>query len=1020
MRLTIDRARASGRVQAPGFPATEPAAHVTTAVYPDVDQQAGRRSASRQHPPPVQVPQSAALGQVVQVAAGYTGGGGAAAAPPPQDNDEPDSPLRGVVRSAPAQQVAAGAAAAGAAAAAEAWLAATAGGGGGAAAGPDVTLQPSGAAAVDGGGDASEAETPNARASANSPFRNAPVPVVISPSKPDEGGVVYRDPRDTIESHRSHGSRGSPEEVGQGGGGGSRGGSGGGGGQLQVEVEVPAYASASYRPGDSLQGPLPGGASPRLPGGTQHTAPQHPSGRSSAAGHPDLVRQAGRPPSQSYGGGYQQPQPPTAAAVASASTAQGQWESEAPLEGDPAYLAYANLMAKGEFGQVPRPDFPPGPQRASATSAAAVAAASAAVRGSVSGTFGRAGLGSRSEVPAPAPSSPAAGAAAMGAAGPAARTSAPSAVRSSAPSMAYVAGSAAWRSSRPGQLTDAERAARRSRSDLWTARASLAADARTLRAAARLLRSENRRLGGEAAALATSMEGLADGSLSPEFVRLHAEAVTRRLGFAEEVAPLLAGGLGVADRMREVLPPGTRTDVAAAAAAAANAAAAVAAAAQAATAPAATPAQPATSQAQHGPATHPVDVAADTAYAYPAEENDQVVYGADVDPAEYDFGHARAEEYRFRRYNASMAVTALAVAAAAESLVRGATATGPQAAERPGGETAAEEAGGEEAEEEDDQRDGKAEREEAAEEEEREARREAFRQRQLRSLMDLLGARAAGFDLHPRPPAPEPPQPFYEYRPPEQPQPPRTPREAAERAAAAAAAAAAAGARPAVVRAAAILAGTGGRKMDREELGPDPGVSAVERLLAPPESSLLALLYMACRQPVPAPEELMAALEAGGGGNDPQDAAAAAAEGDPRVLPASHISGLPPTGDLFMDRTSPARAPYGQTYRHVASWSVRDSHLVLERQAIEMQLAGRERVPRAYDEADRMLREPLNLDEPGLEERADELREQMQRDAYEERVAQEAERTREEEGYREEGEEETFREEEDDPEEEYS
>lgn len=53
----------------------------------------------------------------------------------------------------------------------------------------------------------------------------------------------------------------------------------------------------------------------------------------------------------------------------------------------------------------------------------------------------------------------------------------------------------------PLPAADSEWAERRAKRDLWTARSSLAADARTQRTAARLLRSENRRLGGELAAL---------------------------------------------------------------------------------------------------------------------------------------------------------------------------------------------------------------------------------------------------------------------------------------------------------------------------------------------------------------------------------------------------------------------------------------------------------------------------------------------------------------------------------------
>ncbi|GIL96320.1 hypothetical protein Vretimale_2180, partial [Volvox reticuliferus] len=256
------------------------------------------------------------------------------------------------------------------------------------------------------------------------------------------------------------------------------------------------------------------------------------------------------------------------------------------------------------------------------------------------------------------------------------------------------------------------------------------------------------------------------------------------------------------------------------------------------------------------------------------------------------------------------------------------------------------------------------------------AEEEGFPQRSRRHLTDamirVLNARAAGELMYPRPPAPDP---FGEL---DQGQgegeaPPAT---------------------PSAVRAFAILAAMGGAKMDIRRLRNDPRLSAMEQLLAPPASSLLALLYLSSRRPVPHPDDFVAGtdMEYVAVGGDMADGGGFVS---PRPEPgASPLSGWPPAGDLFMDFNSPRRAPYGQTYRHVEAWSVRDAGLVLERQAREMELAGRYRMPRAYMEADKALKQRLNLDDPDLEDRADELRDQMQQQKYEARLQEAGEELR--------------------------
>ncbi|GIL48519.1 hypothetical protein Vafri_5027 [Volvox africanus] len=239
------------------------------------------------------------------------------------------------------------------------------------------------------------------------------------------------------------------------------------------------------------------------------------------------------------------------------------------------------------------------------------------------------------------------------------------------------------------------------------------------------------------------------------------------------------------------------------------------------------------------------------------------------------------------------------------------------------------------------------------------------------AMIRVLNARAAGELMYPRPPAPDP---FGELDKGhgEGEAPPAT---------------------PSAVRAFAILAAMGGTKMDIRKLRKNPRLSAVEQMLAPPASSLLALLYLSSRRPVPHPDEFVAGTDleyvAVGGDTDVTHgggSSGGSVSQRPDPSAASPLSGWPPAGDLFMDFNSPRRAPYGQTYRHVEAWSVRDAALVLERQAREMELAGTYRMPRAYVEADKALKQRLNLDDPDLEDRADELRDQMRKQEYEKQL----------------------------------
>ncbi|KAG2499577.1 hypothetical protein HYH03_002520 [Edaphochlamys debaryana] len=1300
----------------PGYPpqvpyAPPPPAHMTTTVFASQDRLAQQppqpqhaQQAARQPPPHAQ---QAAPYPPQQPYPPTQRPPQAPPMPPPEAEEPPDSPLKGVVQAGRAaaaaaaagpSRVAAGTTAAGQVAAAEAWLKATAdaergpdgdggadrgdgdggydsGGGGG---GGDVTLMPhdtpgNGAAEAGGGGGyggyGAEAEppTPNAASaavdtSAERPFRTAAVS--REPSRPpsrEASRDVSREPSravsrtSSLNSRRGGASAAAPGAAEEGTGADA---------EPALQVEPPAY-----RPGDSIQGPLPGGSSPRIPDRPpaaptapapavvsasvasapprpplpyQHAmaaqtprrpasagGPAPPPAATAAAGgggggYPVLVRDAGRTPAQAYGygsaaasgGGRVSAEAAAAAAraatdavaaAAAAAAAAGvpytppdapRWESSKPVEGDAGYVQYANLMAKGEFGgavpdpyQGVLPGHRGGPSwrtyvmrssRASGASAPRPRPASAAPEPSLGPRAVRASL---------------AAAAASGA--PLHAGSAASALRAS---MLGGPDPAAWRERRPRYLDDVEMADRAGKRELWTARASLAADARTLRSAARLLRAENRRVGSEAAALAGSVELMSEGALAPGFVALQAEAVGRRLQAVEGYAPLIGGyaGLQGPGRGRHLGPYASEAE-AAAAAEAAMAAAEVAAESgggpDASAAPHGTDGDYAAAEAidrRYGPeysggyerrtphavggavrASFPAggvydaygyrqgryvpasaysrfqyvappelrrrrDVAGEAAlrrrlggalsmsYEQVVEQlvpphadpdamlhlvqavraskqghgpgaagagvggrvasvggsrsvtfADGVAPGAGVEAGRIDEGDEEEEEGEEeggeegegeesssaarkraaaaakklkprpppgppRSFSDSNAAAALAAAQAvlakqplpgsAAALAAAAAAAGPArggaVGPRPGGGEGEEDGDGEEMTPE--------EAEEAAAQAAAALAADVSQRHLAVEAVKVLNARAAGFEVLPRGPArpfPLPltreeggtlPQPGEELEPP-------TPRTAAR---SAAHAAHASGAGPACVAAYTILAAMGGRRMDPEELAWDPQASAVEQLLAPPASSHLALLYMSARHALPHPNDFIAGTDnsyaetataagapPGAAGPLPpgSDAAAAAAGGPRQPSPPIHTgenagdpagegapqggflhgpsawSGRPPAGDLFLDQGSPGRAPYGQSYRHVASWSVRDAGLVLERRAREMELAGRYRQPAAYLAADKSLAAPLNLDDPDLEERADELREQQKREAYEDKLRKAGEDLREQE-----------------------
>ncbi|GIL74474.1 hypothetical protein Vretifemale_4444 [Volvox reticuliferus] len=332
--------------------------------------------------------------------------------------------------------------------------------------------------------------------------------------------------------------------------------------------------------GDSIQGPLPGGSSPKpRDGGSQLLVNiargGHPSGvlSSSATGllraqspavygsvvrrpataaaavpsaspvsamnHPRLVRDAGMAPGQAYGYSAAAGSVITAAAAGEGQAEvltihPPQWESMSRLEADPSYVHYPTITAKGEFGGgVPHPHsaggfFPPPPQ---------------------AGPSWRSYL-MRSRLSAPGSRSSANWSRSRGAVAAAARASAARASAASSPSPSDPVGLVNTRHPMdtiraPTEAGYHETDQPVSKRGLWESRAALAGEARAMRAAARLLRAENRRLAGEAAALEDSVEGLAQGLLSPEFVRLHAESVERRLEFAEQYEPLVAGTMRV-------------------------------------------------------------------------------------------------------------------------------------------------------------------------------------------------------------------------------------------------------------------------------------------------------------------------------------------------------------------------------------------------------------------------------------------------------------------------------------------
>ncbi|GIL74473.1 hypothetical protein Vretifemale_4444, partial [Volvox reticuliferus] len=366
--------------------------------------------------------------------------------------------------------------------------------------------------------------------------------------------------------------------------------------------------------GDSIQGPLPGGSSPKpRDGGSQLLVNiargGHPSGvlSSSATGllraqspavygsvvrrpataaaavpsaspvsamnHPRLVRDAGMAPGQAYGYSAAAGSVITAAAAGEGQAEvltihPPQWESMSRLEADPSYVHYPTITAKGEFGGgVPHPHsaggfFPPPPQ---------------------AGPSWRSYL-MRSRLSAPGSRSSANWSRSRGAVAAAARASAARASAASSPSPSDPVGLVNTRHPMdtiraPTEAGYHETDQPVSKRGLWESRAALAGEARAMRAAARLLRAENRRLAGEAAALEDSVEGLAQGLLSPEFVRLHAESVERRLEFAEQYEPLVAArGSSRAPHTLYVGPYATEAEaVAAAAAEAAEAAATTAA-----------------------------------------------------------------------------------------------------------------------------------------------------------------------------------------------------------------------------------------------------------------------------------------------------------------------------------------------------------------------------------------------------------------------------------------------------------
>ncbi|GIL48522.1 hypothetical protein Vafri_5027 [Volvox africanus] len=537
----------SGRQSVPASRAAQAPGHVVMSVYP-----ASPPPSQQMSPPPPPPPPRQEQRQLTDAAAATAEDG---------DVEAPDSPLKGVViRSAVASPssttAAAAASAAGTLAAAEAWLAAVADQVGSPdvpVAGPaaaaesfrDITLLPRrqiSAAETDAGGtppmDADAAELP-------------PTPTAIA-------GAAVPSLAGTAETQLRVGA--SVDSL------------------QPMRLRVP---SPHQHLSDSIQGPLPGGSSPKpRDGGSQlaiNMGPgANPSGvlsssateilraqspavygsvvrrpATAAAAMPAtspvptmnrprsrLVRDAGRAPSQAYGYNVgaesvvnAPPPPPAGEGQAEVLTIHPpHWESMSRLEADPSYVHYPTITAKGEFGgSVPHPRsegtfFPPAPQ---------------------AGPSWRSYL-MRSRLSAPGSRGSADWSRSSSAMAAAARASASRAPAASFPYPADPVGlvDARHHTGTGGARHEAgyrQTGPSISKRGLWESRAALAAEARGMRAAARLLRAENRRLAGEVAALDDSVEGLEQGVLSPEFVRLHAESVERRLEFAEQYDPLVAG-----------------------------------------------------------------------------------------------------------------------------------------------------------------------------------------------------------------------------------------------------------------------------------------------------------------------------------------------------------------------------------------------------------------------------------------------------------------------------------------------
>ncbi|GLI69316.1 hypothetical protein VaNZ11_013896, partial [Volvox africanus] len=555
---------ASRAAQAPG--------HVVTSVYPTSPPSSKQISPPPPPPPP---PPRQEQRQSTDVAAATAEDG---------DIEAPDSPLKGVViRSAvaspPTTTAAAAASAAGTLAAAEAWLAAVADQVGF----PDVPVAGSAAAAAE-----------SFRDITLLPRRQ------ISAAETGAGGAPPMDadaaelpPTPTAVAGANVPSLAGTAET-----------------QFRVGASVDSLPPMGLRVpspqqhlSDSIQGPLPGGSSPKprdggsqlpismgpgaTPSGvlsssaTEILRPQSPAVYGSVFRRPAtaaaavpytspvpamnrpqarLVRDAGRAPSQAYGysvaAGTVINSSSTAAPPAGERQAEvltihpPHWESMSQLEADPSYVHYPTITAKGEFGgSVPHPRsvgtfFPPAPQAGPSWRSYLMRSRLSAPGSRGSADWPRSSSAMAAASRAPAASSQADPVGPVNARHPTGTSGA-----------RYEAG---YRQTGPPT----------SKRWLWESRAALAAEARGMRAAARLLRAENRRLADEVAALDDSVEGLAQGVLSPEFVRLHAESVERRLEFAEQYAPLVAArGNSRAPHAFHMGPHATEAEAVAAAAA---------------------------------------------------------------------------------------------------------------------------------------------------------------------------------------------------------------------------------------------------------------------------------------------------------------------------------------------------------------------------------------------------------------------------------------------------------------------